>query len=209
MKYLLTEKLSSTVVCYMILKRLLKPWTDWEAYKTGLIDKNGKRIKRAKTSIERQSFDILDRMCWSLKRLVTKFIGDNKFVYLFSAAYLMKENASTILLQNHEKYKDELSDFDFNTQKKLYDYFSSLEKNNIISESKLDFETNLFKIKLKIENNIPDSIRYIFEEESCVMSDVATFTKPLEQKKKINKYTIQKRLTRIRKGKHNVKNNKE
>ena len=209
MKYLLTEKLSSTVVCYMILKRLLKPWTDWEAYKTGLIDKNGKKIKRAKTSVERKSFDILDRMCWSIKRLVTKFIGDNKFVYLFSAAYLMKENASIILLKNHEKYKNELSDFDINTQKKLYDYFSSLEKNNIISESNLDFETNIFKLKMKLENNIPDSIRYIFEEESCSMADVATFTKPLEQKKKINKYTIQKRLTRIRKGKHNVKNNKE
>ena len=146
MSYILTEKLTSTVAMYMVLKRILTKWTDWKAYKHGIIDEDGKRLRKPRNSKERDGWDILDRFCWSIKRLVTKYIGDKQFVYLFSAAYLMKEDFTTIVKQDIHKYDDELVGFTATQQKQLYDILQEMAQNKLINENSLDMETNIIKI---------------------------------------------------------------
>lgn len=164
--YILTEKLTSTVAMYMVLKRLLTNWKDWKAYKNGIIDEHGKRIRKPKTAKEREGWDILDRFCWSIKRLVTKYIGDKKFVYLFSAAYLMKEDFSSIVSKNLDKYNKELENLTATKQKKIYDVINEMESLNLISESNLDFHTNLLKIISKTSIIIEKhQLELIFEDE--------------------------------------------
>src|ERR1017187_965635 len=107
----------------MILRRVMMDWKKWPAYKHGIIDDKGRRLKRPTSAKEREGWDILDRFCWSIKRLCTKYIGDSTFTYLFSAAYLMKENAAYVISQNMDLYKNELEDFDTTKQKHLYDCF--------------------------------------------------------------------------------------
>ena len=41
---LINETLSDTIVTYMVLKRLVRPWEEWEAYKLGIIDDKGEII---------------------------------------------------------------------------------------------------------------------------------------------------------------------
>jgi len=148
MSYLITEKLSSTLVVWMILKRVMRPWDKWPSAKLGIISStDGKRLRRPRTSKERASWDILDRFCWQLKRVMSKFLGDNKLAYLFSLAYLMKENYVPVFNQNLEKYKEELSELDIREQQLLYEIISTIEKKNIIFEQHLDLETNAIKIK--------------------------------------------------------------
>lgn len=149
--YILTEKLTSTIAMYMVIKRLLTPWTKWKAYTHGIIDKNGKRLRKPKNSKERDGWDILDRFCWAMKRLVTKYIGDRKFVYLFSAAYLMKENINTIINTNFSKYNQELNQLTALEQRQIYKVLQEMNKQNLINESNLDLETNILKILNKTE----------------------------------------------------------
>lgn len=143
--YLLTEKLTSSLIMYMVFKRITKHWTKWDAYKHGIIDDKGKRIKKPKTAKEREGWDILDRFCWSIKRLCTKYIGDSTFAYYFSAAYLMKEQAE-IIFKSNKKYLLELEDITIQQQKLLFDCITEMEYNSILNESHLDIEINLLKI---------------------------------------------------------------
>lgn len=198
MSYIITEKLTSTIVIYMILKRLLLPWNEWQAFKNGIIDKTGKRIRKPRTSKEREGWDILDRFCWSIKRMLTKYIGDNKLVYLFSTAYLMKEDLNVIVKHNIDKYKEELSDLTASKQKVIFDLLSELQDQKVLRESHIDIETNVLKIQKQVEHILQKyNLQSLFEEEAVAttMGDVAQFTPLLTQKPKIkcNQKIIQKR----------------
>jgi len=205
MSYILTEKLTSTIVIYMILKRLLTKWENWEAYKNGIIDKNGKRIRKPRTSKERESFDILDRFCWSIKRLLTKFIGDSKFVYLFSTAYLMKEELSTIVITNFDKYKEELSSFTATQQQQIFNVLKEMEQNSLLRESNLDLETNIFKISNRTKDILEKyELEKLFEEDAVAttVGDVSQFTPMLgNQKRSFNSFKIKRRSTQLKRRK--------
>lgn len=162
--YILTEKLTSSLIMYMIFRRIMRDWKKWDAFKYGIIDDKGKRLKKPKTAKERDSFDILDRFCWSIKRLCTKYMGDSTFAYIFSAAYLMKEQA-TIIFNSDKKYLTELENITIEQQKILFDCIQELEHNYLLNESHLDLETNLLKIATKAKT-IVEQYNLTFLNES-------------------------------------------
>lgn len=165
--YLLTEKLTSTVIVWMIIKRVLKPWDKWDAAKYGIISSvDGKRLRRPKTSKEHAAWDILDRFCWSIKRLCTRYLNDSQFAYLFSIAYLMKEKGEIIFNANKEKYLCELESLTTETQQLFYNIFQQIEKETLISESKLDVDSNIFKILPKVATILKEyKVEKLFEEK--------------------------------------------
>jgi hypothetical protein len=194
--YLLTEKVTSTIVMYMILKRLLRPWTEWEAYKQGIIDDKGKRIRKMRTAKDRESFDILDRFCWSIKRLNTKYLGDTKFSYIFSAAYLMKDSVESIYKTNPEKYLTEVSDLTATKQMKLYKILYELDQ-SVVLNSTMDFETNTIKINTIVHEAIAKhGIETIMEDgevaAGTTTGDVSQFT-PMLAARDIDRTVIQRR----------------
>ena len=76
---------------YMFLKRLVTPFDQWDAYKTGLIDKNGKVIvdKADRTPEQNKSFGYFDRLVANLKKLLGKIPGGKSRIASFAAALLL------------------------------------------------------------------------------------------------------------------------
>ena len=76
---------------YMFLKRLVTPFEQWDAYKTGLIDKNGKVIvdKADRTPEQNKSFGYFDRLVANLKKLLGKIPGGKSRIASFAAALLL------------------------------------------------------------------------------------------------------------------------
>lgn len=77
------------------LKLMVTPWEKTEAFKLGVIDKNGKTLKKGKdlkTSEERASYTIFHRLVFNLKRLVSKLPFGKTLVASYAAAlFLLKE----------------------------------------------------------------------------------------------------------------------
>lgn len=76
---------------YMFLKRLVTPFEQWDAYKTGLIDKEGKVIvdKADRTPEQIKSFGYFDRLVANLKKLLGKIPGGKTRIASFAAALLL------------------------------------------------------------------------------------------------------------------------
>lgn len=76
---------------YMFLKRLVTPFEQWDAYKTGLIDKDGKVIvdKADRTPEQNKSFGYFDRLVANLKKLLGKVPGGKSRIASFAAALLL------------------------------------------------------------------------------------------------------------------------
>jgi len=73
---------------------LTTPWIDTEAYKLGLIDDNGKRLKSKKiqSSEEKDAYTSFMRVVFNMKRLIQKLPGgSNKIASYASALLLIRE----------------------------------------------------------------------------------------------------------------------
>tara|TARA_A100001201_G_scaffold131240_1_gene117341 strand:- start:589 stop:1071 length:483 start_codon:yes stop_codon:yes gene_type:complete len=79
---------------YQFLRRLATPFEKWDAYKTGVIDKEGKILvdKRKRTPEQDRSFKVFDVMILKLKRLLGKIPGGKSRIASYAAAlWLVKE----------------------------------------------------------------------------------------------------------------------
>jgi hypothetical protein len=83
-------------VTYRFLKLLVTPWNKQEAFKLGIIDKNGKSLKKARDlgkEEERASYTLLHRLVFNCKRIMSKipFIRSQLGTYA-AALFLLKEH---------------------------------------------------------------------------------------------------------------------
>lgn len=85
-----------SLIAYRILKLLVTPFDQTDAYKLGIIDEKGKELKRMRelNSVnERDAYTLLHRLVFRLKKIVEKVPIDNKKILSLAAAYaLIKEN---------------------------------------------------------------------------------------------------------------------
>lgn len=81
---------------YHFLKRLATPFKDWDAYKLGIIDDEGKVLKKAETLTkpeEINAWGYFDRLVANLKKLLAKVPGGKTKIASYAAALLLiKEN---------------------------------------------------------------------------------------------------------------------
>lgn len=80
---------------FRFVRMLVMKWEDWDAYKQGIIDKNGKRIKGVELNSDEKlaSYTPFIRLCANIKRLLSKIPGGGTRLGSFAAAlYLLKEN---------------------------------------------------------------------------------------------------------------------
>jgi hypothetical protein len=100
---------------YSFLKRLVTPFDQWDAYKVGMIDADGKVIvsKQDRTPEQDKSWGYFDRLVANLKKLLGKIPGGKTRIASFAAALLLirEENIDpddTVLLeQKLFEYMDE------------------------------------------------------------------------------------------------------
>ena len=76
---------------YSFLKRLVTPFDRWDAYETGVIDKDGKVItpKGERTQEQDKSWGYYDRLVANLKKLLGKLPGGKTRIASFAAALLL------------------------------------------------------------------------------------------------------------------------
>ena len=85
------------LITYRIIKLLTTPFEKQDAYRLGIIDKNGKvlrKTKELKTGKERDAYTILHRFVFNLKRLINIVPGGKSKLGTYAAALglLLKEN---------------------------------------------------------------------------------------------------------------------
>ena len=82
---------ADTYMIYQVLKRLTTPFNETKAFELGLIDKDGKLLKKAKTSDEKKAYTYFDRFIFNLKRLLHRVGLKSKFASYGAALFLLRE----------------------------------------------------------------------------------------------------------------------
>ena len=83
-------------VVYRFLRVLVTPWHKQEAFKLGIIDKDGKTLKKSRdlgTEVEKSAFTLLHRLVFNLKRIMMKIpLVRSQLGTYATALFLLKEN---------------------------------------------------------------------------------------------------------------------
>lgn len=124
-----------SIIAYRILKMLVVPFENTDAFKQGIVDKNGKELKKMSdlnTVAERDAYTILHRLVFRLKRIINKVPIENKKLLNIAAAYsLIKEhyNAGKEPINLEEQFFDRMK-LDLSEETVLIESFFS-DKNTL------------------------------------------------------------------------------
>jgi hypothetical protein len=95
-------------LAYRFLKNLVLPFEKWEAFKTGVIDKDGSIIvpKEKRDMNQRASFGYFDLIGMNLKKLLGKLPGGQSAIASYAAALLLLKEYNKKPLK--EDYSEEI-----------------------------------------------------------------------------------------------------
>ena len=88
---------ADTVYAFRFIRMMVMDWKNWDAYKEGIIDENGKRNRNVKldTDNKKSAYTPFIRLVANIKRLVSKLPGGGSKLGSFaSALYLVKEKTN-------------------------------------------------------------------------------------------------------------------
>lgn len=86
------SKTGDLVYTLRFLRLLTTKFEDTNAYKLGLIDKDGNKLKSPETSKEKDSYNTFHRLVFNLKKLLGKVPGGKSSIASYAAAlFLIKE----------------------------------------------------------------------------------------------------------------------
>lgn len=78
---------------FRFLRQLVTPWNETKAFKLGLIDADGKVLRKATTPDEKDAYTLFFRLVYNIKRLLNKIpLGSTKLASYAAALWLIKEN---------------------------------------------------------------------------------------------------------------------
>jgi len=88
----LLTRTTDTVYAFRFLRLLTTPWIKTGAYKMGLIDADGKVLRKPETSEEKSKYNIFHKLVFNLKRMLNVLpFGKTTLASYFAALYLIKE----------------------------------------------------------------------------------------------------------------------
>jgi hypothetical protein len=90
----IVKRAADLAYTFRFIRMLVMDWKDWDAYKTGVIDENGKRNKsvRLDDDEKKSSYTPFIRLAANIKRLLGKIPGGSTKLGSFAAAlFLIKE----------------------------------------------------------------------------------------------------------------------
>ena len=92
----LLTRTGDVIYAFKFLRTLTKPWNKMKAFELGIIDKDGKILKKSKdleTSEEKAAYTIFHRLVFNIKRLLGKVPGGKSTLGSYAAAlFLIKEH---------------------------------------------------------------------------------------------------------------------
>ena len=108
---------------YEFLKRLVTPFNKTKAFSLGLIDADGKKLRTAVTSQEKEAMGYFDRLVFNLKRILEKVpFGKSQIASYAAALLLLRERNEATLI----------GDYPLQLREKLYEQMKALELNEDI-----------------------------------------------------------------------------
>jgi hypothetical protein len=94
MSQYLKEGAVDLFMTYKFIRLLTTKWNKTEAFKAGVIDKNGKLLVKGKdqTEKQRQTYQLFDKMVFNLKRILERVpFGKSQISSYAAALFLLKE----------------------------------------------------------------------------------------------------------------------
>lgn len=88
----MASKAVDLYVIYQIIKRISTPFKDTDAFKLGLIDEKGKKLKKATSREEKDALTYFDRFVFNIKRVMAKVGLDTRVGTYAAALFLLKES---------------------------------------------------------------------------------------------------------------------
>lgn len=86
-------RIIDNVIALRIIYLLVQPFEQTDAFKLGLIDANGNKLKKATTPEEKKSTSMLHRLVWNLKRIINMAPGGSSRIGSMVAAYILVKEA--------------------------------------------------------------------------------------------------------------------
>jgi hypothetical protein len=75
------------------LRLLTTPWEKTNAFKLGIVDKNGKKLRKPESSEEKSAYNIFHKLVYNIKRLINKIpLGKSTLASYAAALFLIKEH---------------------------------------------------------------------------------------------------------------------
>ena len=150
------------LITYRIMKLLVTPFDKQEAFKYGIIDKQGKVLRPWRTifkTAEKQSYTLLHRFVFNLKRILQKAgLGGRLGTFAVALATLIRENKE---FEQHQKLI-ESTIVKYLKEQKLYEELLQ-EEGHIVSNKQITEQpiNTCFGIDLyQIENNLVEEKEY-------------------------------------------------
>lgn len=119
-------RLLDYTIVFLLVKRLLTPIDKWDAYTLGIINSKGEKVREPRTSKEKDSYTLLDKLVLKLKSL----IGDHKLRLL--TAYLLLRDSTEVILSDTELVEH------FRKRNEAREIYKELQ--GALSEAKMTFE---------------------------------------------------------------------
>jgi len=94
MSQYLKEGAVDLFMTYKFIRLLTTKWNKTDAFKTGVLDKNGKLLVKGKDQTDKQkaSYQLFDKMVFNLKRLLEKVpLGKSQIASYAAALFLLQE----------------------------------------------------------------------------------------------------------------------
>lgn len=88
----MANKAVDLYIIYQIIKRIGTPFEESEAFKAGLIDKKGKKLRKASSSEDKKALTYFDRFVFNIKRLLSRVGLDSKMSNYAAALFMLKES---------------------------------------------------------------------------------------------------------------------
>ncbi len=106
-----------TYITYRIVTTLVKPWKEQEAYEYGIINEKGKVLRRyreLKDRKEKESYTVLIRFIFNLKRMMEKIPGGKSKIgsYAVAALVFLREDAQNLKDDELQKLISERLDYE-------------------------------------------------------------------------------------------------
>jgi len=140
-----------TYIVYEIIKKLVAPFKQSQAYKLGIVDERGKVLRprhTLKTQEEKDAYTILDTMIFNIKRMIEKLPGGKSRLASFAAALWLIREAKNheFYIENENELETDLTSFINTVQinEDVKQQINSLFEKDI----KFDPKLNLEKIEL-------------------------------------------------------------
>ena len=146
---------ANLIFTYSFLKRLVTPFNETDAYKLGIIDERGKKIKSPKTTEELNSYSTFERLVFNIKKIIERLPGGKSKLASYAAALF--------LIKEHDNTKEHYSEKEL--VQALEENMSYLKKNtkktygSIMSEK--DWDDMMFKKETELRD-VSEAIKYNF-----------------------------------------------